>query len=146
MSELPDHRWLTSVDFTVAGVQLEGLPALCVARGFTMSRAELERALSLAERMEDRLEAMIRDMRNAPYVSAPANDPASSKYIGYRSSNNGQTDINGISGADEFYRGRLRAQHDYVRLLITKMREALTIAEASDEDSAADFRRAEEGC
>lgn len=144
MTNLPDSQWLKSIDFTVSEVQLDGISSVLASPGFAMSKADMERALEIAERMRDRLTELVADAKNAPYVHAPASDPASSKYIGYRSTNNGVTDINGISGADEYYRGRLGGQQRYLYTLIGKLRDALAAAEATDEETADDFQRMEE--
>lgn len=129
-------QWLKTVDFAVSKVALADIAGAVSTQGFAMSRAEMEQALALAERMRHRLAYLVQDAKNAPYVRGPASDPASSKYIGTRSQ-----DIRGISGADEFYRGRLNGQEEYLTVLISKLKEALAAAEAADEEAEQDFKR-----
>lgn len=96
-------------------------------QGFAMSSDEMRAVLKKAE---DQLNTVSEQIREADILSRakpPAEEPVSQAAVNGR---------NGINEAGRYYQGHLQYQLDYYTELTRRMRQALGITEAADQQAA----------
>ncbi|MFJ9782167.1 hypothetical protein ACIRSS_21450 [Amycolatopsis sp. NPDC101161] len=96
-------------------------------QGFAMSSDEMRAMLKKAEDQRKTINEQLMATEWMTKATAPADEPVSQAAV------NGP---NGINEAASYYRGHLGFQYDYYTELITRMRQALGIIEAADQQAA----------
>ncbi|MCR6489529.1 hypothetical protein M8542_42605 [Amycolatopsis sp. OK19-0408] len=92
-----------------------------------MSSEEMRSMLKKAENLRKEINEQYRTASYLSRADPPADEPASNAAV------NGE---NGINAAGRYYEGHLRYQYGYLTELISRLRKALGITEAVDEQAA----------
>ncbi|WP_328645515.1 hypothetical protein OHS58_37040 [Amycolatopsis sp. NBC_00348] len=98
-------------------------------QGFAMSSSEMRAMLKKAEDLRQTIGTQYRTASYLSRADPPADEPASNAAV------NGQ---NGVNETGRYYEGHLRYQFGYLTELISRLRKALGITEAVDQQAAAD--------
>jgi hypothetical protein len=101
-------------------------------QGFAMSSAEMRAMLKKAEDQRKTINEQLVATEWMTKATAPADEPVS------RAAVDGP---NGINETARFYRGHLGYQYNYYTELINRMRQALGITEAADQQAADTTKR-----
>jgi hypothetical protein len=116
----------SGIDFWATDMPSGGSPA-AGGQGFAMSSSEMR---ALLKKAEDQLNTVSEQIREADILSRakpPAEEPVSQAAVDGR---------NGINEAGRYYQGHLQYQLDYYTELTRRMRQALGITEAADQQAA----------
>lgn len=124
MTGLPDAAWWNSVQFT------SGQPG--GGQGFTMSREEMHELFKLATGMQQLIREQFSLQRAMVDIEPPAADPASHVFVGQSTRDH----RSGAAGVGDAYAVRLREQDEYLRRLVAKLSEALSLVEGVDDEAA----------
>ncbi|MET8993813.1 hypothetical protein [Amycolatopsis sp. Hca4] len=102
-------------------------PSPAGGQGFAMSSAEMRALLQKAESQKDTISDQLRDAEILSRAKPPAEEPVSQAAV------NG---ANGVNEAGRYYQGHLQYQLDYYTELTRRLRQALGITEAADQQAA----------
>jgi hypothetical protein len=96
-------------------------------QGFAMSSSEMRAMLKKAESQKDTIVEQVRAAEGLSQAKPPADEPVSRQAV---------LGPNGVNEAGRFYQGHLQYQLEYYKELIRRLRQALGITEAADQQAA----------
>ncbi|MFF0149045.1 hypothetical protein ATK36_5266 [Amycolatopsis sulphurea] len=104
-------------------------------QGFSLSRDEAMSMLNQAKGIRADLWAMIKEAEQLTKMKPPADEPASKAFNVLAAGGGGNP------GAFGYGVGHIKREHGYVDELITRLEDALHLAQSSDESAATDMNK-----
>ncbi|MEV4143311.1 hypothetical protein AB0J40_06550 [Amycolatopsis sp. NPDC049691] len=122
---------MTSSFFSGIGFWATDLPSAGAApaggQGFAMSSSEMRAMLAKAEDQHKELSKQMRAAESLTRAVPPAEEPVSQAAV---------LGPNGVNETGAYYQGHLQYQYNYYSELIRRLRQALGITEAADQQAA----------